>query len=258
LWWFEYVIFSNTLNIFSMKNLSYWALMNPWKSQTLLVICHLCLAVLAIYSGVWLFAHDISVPKPVFYLGEILFFTALVLYPIRRARYKFWKANFVRQKIMDGFMVMSYVLMVVSISNTDAKLAWCDNADAPYVEQIAMRENVKPMAENAEKTPTLSRKALRREFKSFVTRMKASAASSEGNGDGGKIAGIIFLMLILESVVLVLSCAIGCSGGGAFGAIAAIGGTIAVVAFGSYLVRQIKGKRKSNYQPTPTPSNEKI
>jgi hypothetical protein len=240
-----------------MKNLSYWALMNPWKSQTLLVICQLLLAVLAIYSGVWLFAHDIIVPKPVFYVGEILFFVALILYPIRRARYKFWKANFVRQKIMDGFMVMSYVLMVVSISNTDAKLAWYDNADAPYVEQIAMRENVKPMAENVEKAPTLSRKTLRREFKSFVTRMKAHAASSENGSDAGKIAGIIFLMLILELAVLLLACTVDCSGGGAF-VVAAILGTIGVIAFGAYLIRQIKGKRKSNYQPTPKPSNDKI
>jgi hypothetical protein len=243
-----------------MKNLSFWALMNPWKSQTILVICQLLLAVLAIYSGVWLFAHDIIVPKPFFYLGEILFFTALILYPIRRARYKFWKTNFVRQKIMDGLLIMSYMLIVVSFSNTDANLAWNDNADAPYVEQIAMRENAHPVAENVEKAPVMSRKALRRAFKSFVIGMKAQATSSGGKNDVASVSVIILLMILLEFLVLVLSCAIGCSGSGTFGAIAAIGGTIAVIALGTYLIREAKGKRKSNYQPAPAtpPPSEKL
>jgi hypothetical protein len=243
-----------------MKNLSYWALMNPWKSQTILVICQLLLAVLAIYSGVWLFVHDIIVPKPVFYIGEILFFIALILYPIRRARYKFWKPNFVRQKVMDGFLIMSYMLIVVSFSNTDAKLAWNDTADAPYVEQIAMKENVKPMAEKVEKTPVLSRKALRKAFKSFVIGMKAQAAGSKVYDDQPQISGIVALMILLELGVLILSCGIACSGNGTLGAIAAIGGSIAIIALGIYLVREAKGKRKSNYEPDPSkpPPSEKL
>ena len=88
-----------------MKRLSYWALMNPWKSQTILVCCHLFIAALAIYTGVLLFSYDIIVPTSVLYAGEALFFTLLIGYPIRRARHKFWKTNFVRQKLMDvGFV----------------------------------------------------------------------------------------------------------------------------------------------------------
>jgi hypothetical protein len=238
-----------------MKNLSYWALMNPWKSQTLLVICHFCLAVLAIYSGVWLFAHDISVPKPVFYLGEILFFTALILYPIRRARYKFWKPNFVRQKVMDVCFVLSYLLMAITITNTDANLAWNDTSDAPFVTQIAMRENLKPPVSAEIQAPTLSKKALRKQFKNFVTNAVQNART--GNSDGGSIAGVVLLMILGILLVTLLSCGLLCSNN-TIGFILLFGGWIVVLALGISAIRQIKGKRKSNYQPTPTPLNEKI
>ena len=58
-----------------MKRLSYWALMNPWTSQSILVCCHLLVAALAIYTGVLLFSYDIIVPTSILYAGEALFFT---------------------------------------------------------------------------------------------------------------------------------------------------------------------------------------
>jgi tetrahydromethanopterin S-methyltransferase subunit F len=239
-----------------MKKLSFWALMNPWKSQSLLVLCHLLLAGLAIYMGVLLFANDVIVPKPFFYGGEILFFILLIAYPIRRARYKFWKTNFVRQKVMDVGMVFSYLLIVVTLANTDAHLAWNDTSDAPFVQQIAAKENVKPAVAAEAQAPVLSRKALRQQFKSFVKSMKAKSDTSASNAGG--IALTIFFMILLMIIVAALACGVGCSGNGTTATLLLIGGWALVITLGVYLIRQSKGKRKANYQPTPPKEGEKL
>jgi hypothetical protein len=239
-----------------MKKLSFWALMNPWKSQSLLVLCHLLLAGLAIYTGVLLFTMDVIVPKPFFYGGEILFFILLIAYPIRRARYKFWKTNFVRQKVMDVGMVFSYMLMVVSLANTDARLAWNDAEDAPFVQQITAKENIKPAVAAAAEAPVLSRKALRQQFKSFVKSMKSRSDTPASNAGG--IALIILFMIVLMYLVAALACSVSCSGNGTGATLLLIGGWAAVIILGVYLIRQSKGKRKANYQPTPPKESEKL
>ena len=240
-----------------MKNLSYWALMNPWKSQTLLVLCQLSLAVLAIYSGVWLFAHDVLVPKFFLYAGETLFIVILIVYPIRRARHKFWKTNFVRRKIMDAGFVFSYWMIAITISNTDANLAWNDASDAPFTAQIAMRENTKPTVSADYQAPLLSRKALRQQFKTFVSGMK-ERVKTDGSGKRLKIGGIVFLMILGLFLVAGLSCSLACSNANGGATLLLIGGTVLVLALGIAAIRKIAGKKKGNYQPTPTPPNEKI
>ncbi len=239
-----------------MKNLSFWALTNPWKAQTIIVICQLFLTFSAIYVGVWLFAHDIIVPTACLYVGEILFLIALILYPIRRARHKFWKANFVRQKTMDGVFLLSFLFMSITVSNTDARLAWNEKEDAPIVTPIAMKENTQPTLENAQKPAVLSRKELRRQFKSFVSNMKRDAEN--GDNKAGKILGVILLMLLSMFVVLVLSCFVFCSAAGGFGYVVLGGGFLLILVLGTKAIRDINGRRPSNYQPTPpTPNHEK-
>ena len=241
-----------------MKNLSYWALMNPWKSQTLVVCCQLVLTILAIYTGVWLFAHDVFVPKMVFYVGEILFFAVLIAYPIRRARHRFWKTNFVKQKMMDVAFGVSYVLMAVTMTNGNADSVWNEPTESTFITQIALRENVNPTMVNvpkstvagASKPSVFSRKDIRKQFKSFVSEMKNKPSSN-----GGKIAGIIALMVLFILMIAVLSCSVSCSGGNG-GLLLGIG-TVLILILGISAIRKLKGKKPSNYEPMPSPP-EKI
>ncbi len=228
-----------------MKNLSYWALMNPWKSQSLVVLFQFLLTILAIYTGVWLFAHDVLVPKSVFYAGEILFFALLIAYPIRRARHRFWKTSFVKQKMMDIGFGISYVLMAVTMTNGSADSVWNEPTESGFVTQIAMRENVKPTVTNVPKPSTFSRKGIRQQFKSFVSEMK-----EKSSGNGGKISRIIALMLLCILLIAALSCDVSCSGGN--GGLLLGVGTALVLIIGIAMIRNIKGKKTSNYEPMPS------
>lgn len=231
-----------------MKKISYWAIMNPWTSQTILVCCHLLLAVLAIYAGVLLFSHDIIIPKTFFYVGEILFFILFISYPIRRARYKFWKMNYAKQKWMDGGLVLSYLLMAVTITNTDSKLAYNEDAKMPFVTTIAMKENPQ-QAENTSKPFVLSKKAVKKQFKSWVTSMKDTAASDENFG--GKIGLTILLMIILMFAIAFLACTIGCSGSNTLALAVFSAGWTLILILGIQYIRKVKGKKKSTYEPMP-------
>ena len=231
-----------------MKRISYWAIMNPWTSQTILVCCHLLLAVLAIYAGVLLFSHDIIIPKTFFYVGEILFFILLISYPIRRARYKFWKMNYEKQKWMDAGLVLSYLLMAVTITNTDSKLAYNEDARTPFVTTIAMKENLQ-QTDNASNHFVLNKKELKKQFKSWVTSMKDTAASDENFG--GKVGLTILLMGILMLLVVGLACGIGCSGSDALALVVLLAGWTLILVLGIQYIRKVKGKKKSTYEPMP-------
>ena len=232
-----------------MKRLSYWALMNPWKSQTILVCCHLLVAALAIYTGVLLFSYDIIVPTSVLYAGEALFFTLLICYPIRRARHKFWKTNFVRQKLMDVGFVLSYILMAVTITNTDARLAASETDDAPFTTAIVLKENAKPAPIDAPKSAVLSRKEIRKQFKSWVLSMKSEAKTDKSTRRA--VNGIIFLMIILMLAIAALACSISCSNSSGWAILVLLGGWAIILLLGIGAIRKIKGKKAANYQPMP-------
>ena len=232
-----------------MKRISYWALLNPWKSQSILILCHLLLAVLAIYGGVLLFAHDILLPKALIYVGEALFFVLLLCYPIRRARYRFWKTNYVKQKAMDAGFVLSYLLMAVTLTNESAKIAWNDTSDTPTAGFIALRENVRPIVTVTPKTSALSKKVLRQQFKSWVTDMKANAKNDDYTTS--KIVGVVVAMLLATFLILVLACAIACSGSGGLAIFVLLSGFTMILAVGITSIRKHVLRKKANYQPIP-------
>ena len=231
-----------------MKKISYWALLNSWKSQSILVLCHLMLAVVAIYGGVLLFAHHIVIPKAFFYGGEALFFILLVCYPIRRARYRFWKTNYVKQKVMDVGFVLSYLLMAVTLTNESAKIAWNDTSDTPTAGFIALRENVRPTVAAAPKTNVLSKKVLRQQFKNWVKSMKVK-------GETGDLVGeaiiVMLLLILLTFALLALACTIACAGSLTLGFFALVAFELFIVVLLIMGIKNALIKRKANYKPTP-------
>ena len=227
-----------------MKRISYWALLNPWKSQSILILCHLMLAVVAIYGGVLLFAHDVLLPKTLIYVGEALFFILLLCYPIRRARYRFWKTSYVKQKAMDAGLVLSYLLMTVTLTNESAKIAWHDTSDVPTVRFIAMKETVAA----APKTNVLSKKVLRQQFKSWVKNMKVK-------GETGDLVGeaiiVMLLLILLTFALLALACTIACASSTTLSFFALVAFELFIVVLLIMGIKNALIKRKANYKPTP-------
>lgn len=230
-----------------MKNISLWALTNPWKAQIIISVIQIILAFLAIYSGVWLFAHDIIIPNVFTKIGLGLGFVALFLYPIRRSKYKIWKMSFVKQKSMDALMLFAYMLVVISISNSDARSAWNESVDDQFSQTIVYKkDNVNPQANkklNRQEKRSI-RKKVRKQFKQFVKKMKQKAKGDKKTGN--KIFGVVLLIAALMVLVAFLACSVACSGANAAGLIILIGGWILAIVLGVHLIKKVKGGKKGS------------
>ena len=236
-----------------MKKLSFWALLNPMKAQFIILICQVLLGILTFYSGVWLFAQGIIIPISVAYFGMVLFFVALICYPIRRAKYRFWKTSFVKQKAMDATLVLSFVMMNIQISNNEALLACREPSPTLKAVKVVMHERPKSIVADPIETMTpytWSIESLHKKLKKELRTMKAYDESLFVTAL--KILGVILFMSMLFVAVLFLSCAIGCNiGNGILVNILLIGGTAAVLLGSIIWIRDIVLKRKDNYVPMP-------
>ncbi|MEY4936551.1 MAG: hypothetical protein RIS64_2910 [Bacteroidota bacterium] len=230
-----------------MKKLAFWGLMNPYKTQFIIAIAQIILVMIASYIGIWLFARDILWSNTVFYAGLTLFFIGLAGYPIRRARYAFWKKTFVKQKTMDAILLISYMLTAVTVSNRDANIAWKAAMNSTQNVQIVFKESTSNSVQLPAKQLTFKEKLIKK-YTKFVIKQKLS------NGNSGAVmgvTGIIFLMILLMLVVLGLSCGLMCSGSSTTGLILLIGGWTLILTLGIQGIRNLAGARKNNYQPMP-------
>lgn len=79
------IIFYSTIKTAVMKKLSFWASKHPVKARKAILLLHIILILLASYTGLGLYELDIPVPIWLVYATACLFFTAIFLYPERRA-----------------------------------------------------------------------------------------------------------------------------------------------------------------------------
>lgn len=234
-----------------MKQLSFWALMNPYKAQFIITISQLILTAIAIYSGIWLFSQDIILPNLVFYTGLTLFFIAFACYPIRRARYAFWKNTFTKQKTMDALLLVSYLLTAVTVSNRDANIAWKATDNQNRKIQIVLKNEAKETPKQLNFKENLKKK-----YAKFVIQQKISKKPSKTSTILGTIVTIIVAILLM-ALVAGLSCSISCSGSNTGGLIVLIGGWALILVGAISTIRTLMGKKKNNYQPMPdTPAPE--
>jgi arginine exporter protein ArgO len=230
-----------------MKSISIWAYCNPFKSQLIIAVCQLTLTVLAVYGGIWLFARGVELPGVMYYTGLTLFFLALVLYPVRRARFRFWKMNYARQKTIDAVLLVSYLLAAVSISNFDAHSAWLEaSAGTSAFAQPRPTSLADPAAVHYNAAPEKPwsrrelKRALRQQYKQFVSEKRRQS----DDGSTGLIVAIVVLMLALMVAVFFLSCSISCSGANVLGLVVLIGGWALILTLGILAIRNIVRKRR--------------
>ncbi|MCC7244367.1 MAG: hypothetical protein IT269_01700 [Saprospiraceae bacterium] len=165
-----------------MQNISLWALLNPIKSRTILVFANLALLFISIWMGIHFFSHDIYLPKYLINAGIVLFFTAWMLYPVRRSRYRFWKFNYARQKTLDFVIVCSGMLMIMTASNRDAHAAYREvssQANAVPVMLLSKERMASEMPDKGEKMSWRKfKKSMRGQYQAYV-KAKKSGSNSE-------------------------------------------------------------------------------
>jgi hypothetical protein len=221
-----------------MKQLSFWALMNPYKAQFIITVSQLILTIIAIYSGIWLFMQDILLPNLVFYTGLTLFFIAFACYPIRRARYAFWKKTFAKQKTMDALLVVSYLLTAVTVSNRDANIAW--KSVPPQVQKIQIA--LKTSVDEPVKSLSFKEKLIKKYVK-FVIQQKVAKPLSTAEMIWGILA-VLALTVLLAVLVFGLACSISCSGGNALGLLLLFGASAFVLVGLISLIRFLWGNMR--------------
>jgi hypothetical protein len=237
-----------------MKNLSLWALLNPKKTIAILSVVHMLLAVLAFYLGVLLFAEGIILPKSLIYLSIFVYLMVHLFYPIRRARYKFWKPNYARQKVLDLIVVAACLLAVTTHTNIEADAAWNAGEDtAGFVQSIVHKpiidksnDGVSKSFWKSKKERRKQRKILKKKFREFVKDVK----KNNKNKNGGKIGGVVFLIILGMIVVAALACLLFASEAGFMGYLVLFGGWILVITLGVKSIRKLKGKKPKNYKPS--------
>lgn len=235
-----------------MKQISYWALLHPIQSRIIIVVSQLLLAYCTTYLGIYCFVQGIVLPTELFFVGLGLFFAAFCLYPIRRARFKFWRYKYVRHKICDTLMIVSFVLMSLQSSNKEAfvvmnpNFSLLEHQEAIYQEATIIHLNQEATHIENKNISKWSRNALKQTFrkyyKSWVTKIAVNPKSAL------IIFGYVILGVLLSILILGIACDIECSGGpGIFVGVLGIG-LIFII-----LISAIRkaGKKKTKYEPSP-------
>ncbi len=227
-----------------LQKTSLWAFNHPRTARILIIFLNSTIAVLAWQTAIDLFAAGIKIPVAVYYAGIGLFLLCFACYPIRRARYRFWKPNYVRQKILDIGLILGYLMIVLTWTNVRAFQAYHHTEGAAQAEFIVLQSG--KIAEEPAEEKVFSRKALRKEFKKYVRSQRQNGDKVDVRNLAGKILGFLALVAVLA----VLSCAIACSGFNGLAAAVLIGGTFLMFVLVFGIFRQTKGKKKKRYRPS--------
>ncbi len=231
-----------------MQNISLWALLNPIKSRTILVFANLALMLIGIWMGIHLFSQDIHLPKYLILLGVVTFFVSWFLYPVRRAKYRFWKYNYVRHKMLDLAILCSGMLMVITMSNRDAHMASREvstQANAVPVMLLSKERMASEMPDTGEKMSWRKlKKSLRSQYQAYIKEKK----SGSNENDTNFVILLTILGLALMAGIALLACHVSCSGSNVAGILILIGGWTIIISVYITILRNRKLKRKNNYQ----------
>ncbi len=239
-----------------MKKLSFWALFNPTKTIAILFVLHTFLAVLAFNLGVLLFAEDILLPKSLIHGSIVLYLLAHFFYPIKRARYKFWKSNYVRQKILDVTIVTACLVAITTNTNIEANAAWNAGEDPAGFVQTIVYKNKPAIVEKPKggvfksfwknrKQQRKQRKLLKKKFRKFVKGIK----TDNNNNNSQKITGVLLLMALGIFAVAAVACTLVAAEAGFLILLILVVGWTLVLVFGIKSIRRLKGIKPKNYKP---------
>ncbi len=230
-----------------MKSISYWALLHQKTTWMILILVHTVLGLGAFELGIWLASIEMGLPPGLLWLGMAIFLFALVLYPIRRSKYRLFKWNYVRQKWMDLCLVLSGVVMMITMANTEAiHIARSPGGNTWSAVQVAVFDPV-PEGNDLGWWRMIRKQGLSKTVRIWYQN-NVKNRLSVWKDQGAKPASpafIIILMILGILVVLALSCAWACSGGGAIVLLAMGIGIVGILMLGVPAVKKAKARRQA-------------
>ena len=235
-----------------MKKLSFWAQSNPKKAKYLIAIMQIFQLITGIYIGLSLFANDIILGNHWKYALLSLFIVALLIYPMAASNI----FNFKKRKLKEGLLQFSIFFLVIVLSNQmPSKLdiepfpkTSSFTSDSPDALLIVLKEK----SSNEEKITkhNLNKKPRKRTWKKGLRQkikqeLKVMRAKKNGNGVVGvKIAFAIIVGILLSFGILILACALSCSGFTVLAGIVLLLGISSIVVGLVFLIKHIIRKHK--------------
>ncbi|MCO6484412.1 MAG: hypothetical protein J5I41_01415 [Saprospiraceae bacterium] len=249
-----------------MKSISLWAYSHPISSWTLIVLIHIALNTLSGYLGISGGVQGLEVPDFSINLLFAFFIIILLLAPIRRSRFKFWKTSYLKERTFIGLMALtglafSYVWnyqMTTDILHAESQKAIA--LPTALISHPPANSSTRPSYWDMIKLHGIVGGNMHY-YRSIVHDFKHKIDSATPSVDKSlqrKKGIIIAMMIVLFFGLLVLSCAIGCSSSNsALLGFLVMGSIIIPIIIGILWYRHEKLKRSSNYSPQSNkPSNE--
>lgn len=204
-----------------MKKLSRWAKDHPKSARIIIAISHVLAVLNAVVLGVFLYFNNWGEAKwPLLFLGN-LFFLAYIFYPKKHRRKQSSRSAFyVRQKIHDFILVVSYsFVLVLGVNNfftiSADQFAFTQQGKAVF---IANRINADHSRVERKKLRSVAKtqvKQLKKQIRYEFQELKKEYKKQTGEKVGLKIL-LIFLTVVvalaLGALVAALACELSCSG----------------------------------------------
>lgn len=241
-----------------MTQLSYWAKCHPRQARAIIVICHIVLIALAIYTGTALSGLSIHLPVSAAYAAAFAFFIAIFMYPRRGnppARFN-KRQRYTLHKSCDIVLALCSFIAVCLIANNwygDTRPLFAENAiAAAYTKAVA-----KPTAEEIlaslkyRDKRSLTRQEKRILHHEFRKQLLVYAKAKLRHDDEAAAKAVFIILSIIGAIGLTvllgaLACNIACNGSEAAAVILMIVGVTGIVFLLIGVINQIKKHKKSD------------
>ena len=239
-----------------MTKLSLWAKHHPSKARIVIVLLHLLLNMLAVYTGVTLLQLNLIIPASAVYITILLFFTAVFLYPSaqqRNIRFNKRRLYIIRKSCDFTLCACSFVLVCFVANNyfnNNSSGASFTAGAAVYTKgdkKPGAAEIIASLAYRDKSTLTRSEKRiLRNEFK---LQLKVYAKAKLTKDDEAAAKAIFIILSIIGAVGLSfllagLACSISCNGSEAGAIVVMILGLTAIICLLIVVIKKIKSHKK--------------
>lgn len=222
----------------TLQQMSVWAKRNPRKSQISIVFLKTILNLSALYLGFWLYVEGARIGSIFLPFGIFLFAIGWRLYPHKQPK---TFQNFRHRKLCEGLVLNAVFILTVAFGNIGS--AWVNapvGSDSEF--RTALTASKKPLLKSGKKARKSFKKDFRKKAKILFQKAKDFKKKQSTSDAAGEIVGIIFLALLAEVLILYLSCAIACSGGGIAGFLFLIMATILLIQGVVKWIKKVKEK----------------
>ena len=237
------------------KNISFWAKNNKRTSRLVLAGLKIILAGLGLYTGKLLYENDLLLTNTTTYslIGASLLSAAW--YPTKKKSGNSDKRSYTRQKKHDLILSMSGFLLMASIGNQ----ALGNREYFPILNSVYDR--IIPSVPEIFTSIDVNNYFKVDQTNNFSNEKSTKEKQSKR---AWQIVGKILLtilalsfILLLEFIVLVLTCNLSCNGNEVFAVLVGIGGTLLCLFLAFFLMKKIWERKPTDSEiSSPAPSNK--